>query len=41
MLIAAGNNQAKVVDRDGFEIMECVKGDMYIVDMASTKVKVF
>lgn len=38
VLIASGNCQAKVVDRDGFEVMECVRGDMYIVDMASTKV---
>ncbi|XP_077980953.1 WD repeat-containing protein 70-like [Glandiceps talaboti] len=37
ILIVAGNSQAKVVDRDGFEIMECVKGDQYIVDMAKTK----
>lgn len=39
MLIASGNSQAKVVDRDGFEVMECVRGDMYLVDMASTKVR--
>ena len=38
ILIAAGNSQAKVVDRDGFEVMECVRGDQYIVDMAKTKV---
>ncbi|XP_070562927.1 WD repeat-containing protein 70-like [Ptychodera flava] len=37
VLIVAGNAQAKVVDRDGFELMECVKGDQYIVDMAKTK----
>ena len=30
--------QAKVIDRDGFEVLECVKGDQYIVDMANTKV---
>lgn len=26
-----------MVDRDGTEILECVKGDQYIVDMARTK----
>jgi len=37
VLIAAGNAQAKVIDRDGFEVLECVKGDQYIVDMTNTK----
>ena len=37
ILIVAGNAQAKVLDRDGHEVIECVKGDQYIVDMASTK----
>jgi len=27
-----------VIDRDGFEVLECVKGDQYIVDMTNTKV---
>lgn len=27
-----------MIDRDGFEVMECIKGDQYIVDMANTKV---
>ena len=31
-------SQAKVIDRDGFEVLECVKGDQYIVDMTNTKV---
>lgn len=30
--------QAKVLDRDGFEVLECVKGDQYLTDMANTKV---
>lgn len=38
MLVVSGNAQAKVLDRDGFSVMECVKGDQYIVDMANTKV---
>lgn len=38
ILIVAANSRAKVVDRDGFEKLECAKGDPYIVDMASTKV---
>ncbi|XP_029434454.1 WD repeat-containing protein 70 isoform X2 [Rhinatrema bivittatum] len=37
ILVVAGNSQAKVLDRDGFQVMECVKGDQYIVDMANTK----
>lgn len=36
--MVSGNAQAKVLDRDGFNVMECVKGDQYIVDMANTKV---
>ncbi|KAK3591263.1 hypothetical protein CHS0354_010628 [Potamilus streckersoni] len=37
ILVVAGNSQAKVIDRDGFEVLECVKGDQYITDMAKTK----
>ncbi|RWR99641.1 WD repeat-containing protein 70-like protein [Dinothrombium tinctorium] len=37
VLVIAGNCQAKIVDRDGFVKMECVKGDQYIRDMANTK----
>ncbi|XP_067106527.1 WD repeat-containing protein 70 isoform X2 [Osmerus mordax] len=37
VLVVSGNAQAKVLDRDGFNVMECVKGDQYIVDMANTK----
>ncbi|KAF4527001.1 hypothetical protein B566_EDAN001548 [Ephemera danica] len=37
ILVVAGNAQAKVMDRDGFEKAECVKGDQYITDMARTK----
>ena len=38
ILVVSGNSQAKIIDRDGFEVMECIKGDQYIVDQASTKV---
>lgn len=38
ILVVSGNAQAKVLDRDGFNVMECIKGDQYIVDMANTKV---
>ena len=38
ILVVAGNAQAKIIDRDGFEVMECIKGDQYIHDMANTKV---
>ncbi|CAG5122060.1 unnamed protein product [Candidula unifasciata] len=37
LLVISGNAQAKIIDRDGFEVMECVKGDQYLVDQASTK----
>ncbi|KAK2155022.1 hypothetical protein LSH36_251g04039 [Paralvinella palmiformis] len=37
ILVISGNSQAKLIDRDGFEVMECLKGDQYIVDQASTK----
>ncbi|KAK7898645.1 hypothetical protein WMY93_019498 [Mugilogobius chulae] len=37
ILVISGNSQAKVLDRDGFNVMECIKGDQYIVDMANTK----
>ncbi|XP_014663591.1 PREDICTED: WD repeat-containing protein 70-like [Priapulus caudatus] len=37
ILVASGNAQAKVIDRDGFDVMECPKGDQYITDMATTK----
>ena len=36
--MVAAKPQAKVVDRDGFEVMECVRGDQYIHDMGNTKV---
>ncbi|XP_058818820.1 gastrulation defective protein 1 homolog [Topomyia yanbarensis] len=37
ILVVSGSSQAKVLDRDGFEKMECVKGDQYITDMMRTK----
>ncbi|CAG9792878.1 unnamed protein product [Diatraea saccharalis] len=37
ILVISGSAQAKVLDRDGFEVLECVKGDQYIADMAKTK----
>lgn len=36
ILVVSGAAQAKVLDRDGFEKIECVKGDQYIADMAKT-----
>ena len=32
--------QAKVLDRDGYEQMECPKGWQYIADMGKTEVSV-
>lgn len=37
LLVISGASQAKVLDRDGFEKLETVKGDMYITDQAQTK----
>lgn len=37
ILVVSGNSQAKMLDRDGFEKLECVKGDQYITDMSKTK----
>ncbi|CAL8321796.1 unnamed protein product [Lota lota] len=37
LLVVSGNAQAKILDRDGFNVMECPKGDQYIVDMVNTK----
>jgi hypothetical protein len=37
ILVIAGNAQAKIIDREGKHVLECVKGDQYIVDMSKTK----
>lgn len=37
VLVVSGMSQAKVLDRDGHEIAECIKGDQYVTDMARTK----
>lgn len=37
ILVAAGNAQAKVLDRDGYEQLECPKGWQYIADMRKTE----
>ncbi|KAF6212163.1 hypothetical protein GE061_012684 [Apolygus lucorum] len=37
VLVVSGMSQAKILDRDGHEVMECVKGDQYVSDMARTK----
>ena len=37
LLVIAGNSQPKILNRDGKEIAECIKGDMYIKDMNQTK----
>ena len=38
VLVVAANSQAKVYDRDGHEVLECVKGDQYLNDMYNTAV---
>lgn len=37
ILIISGNCQAKIIDREGKKVLECIKGDPYIVDMVKTK----
>merc|ERR1712223_141931 len=37
ILVIAGSWQAKVLDRDGHEVLECVKGDPYVVDVKRSK----
>ena len=37
ILVVSGSSQAKVIDRDGHEVFECVKGDPYVVDVRRNK----
>ncbi|CAI8054115.1 WD repeat-containing protein 70 [Geodia barretti] len=37
ILVASGSAQAKVLDRDGHNKMQCPKGWQYIIDMTNTK----
>ena len=37
ILVVAGTAQPKIISRDGKELSEFIKGDMYIKDMANTK----
>ena len=37
ILVISGSWQAKVLDRDGHELLECVKGDPYVVDVRRSK----
>jgi len=37
ILVVPGSSQAKVLDRDGHEVLECVKGDPYVVDVRRNK----
>lgn len=37
ILVIPGSSQAKVLDRDGHEQLECVKGDPYVVDVGRNK----
>lgn len=36
ILLCAGNAQPKIIDRDGFDVAECLKGDQYFNDLAKT-----
>ena len=37
LLVVPGSSQAKVLDRDGHELLECVKGDPYVIDVRRNK----
>jgi len=37
ILVVSGNAQPKILDRDGGEIFECVKGDQYVLDQTRNK----
>mmetsp|Transcript_7041 Transcript_7041/g.21459 ORF Transcript_7041/g.21459 Transcript_7041/m.21459 type:complete len:687 (+) Transcript_7041:388-2448(+) len=37
ILVAGGSNAARMLDRDGRELLVCPHGDMYLADMANTK----
>lgn len=37
ILVIASNAQPKIINRDGKELIECIKGDMYIKDMNQTR----
>jgi len=37
ILVVAANSQPKVLDRDGGELLECVKGDQYVLDQSRNK----
>ncbi len=38
LLIASGKAQAKIIDREGREVLECAKGDQYLCDLTKTAV---
>ncbi|XP_040581349.1 gastrulation defective protein 1 homolog [Lepeophtheirus salmonis] len=37
VLVVSGHSQAKVLDRDGRELLECIKGDPYVMDSRRNK----
>eukprot|EP00092_Neocalanus_flemingeri_P015907 GFUD01017224.1.p1 GENE.GFUD01017224.1~~GFUD01017224.1.p1 ORF type:complete len:700 (-),score=251.17 GFUD01017224.1:58-2157(-) len=37
ILVVAANSQPKVLDRDGGELLECIKGDQYVLDQSRNK----
>ena len=37
ILVCAGNSQPKVLDRDGTDVLERVKGDQYVLDQTRNK----
>ena len=37
ILVCAGNSQPKVLDRDGTDVLECIKGDQYVLDQTRNK----
>lgn len=37
ILVVAASSQAKVLDRDGHQLLECIKGDPYVIDVGRNK----
>eukprot|EP00039_Didymoeca_costata_P006881 m.94257 g.94257 ORF g.94257 m.94257 type:complete len:642 (+) comp13435_c1_seq1:91-2016(+) len=36
ILVCLGNAKPQIIDRDGFAVLECLKGDQYIMDQSKT-----
>lgn len=37
LVVATGSSQPTILDREGVQLLKCIKGDMYVIDMLRTK----